>query len=1195
MKQTIRGEQPFQVLATNFSIGPSSEGYTLQISADGNNYSDLFAVGANTTRMVTGVANGSYYRLSGNNSEVTVNWQTQCSDGGSGAIVPATETTLGGIKVGDGLSITADGTLSANGGSASGGTADYANSADTANYAETSDNTNLLLAQSEEPQANDLDLVTFNQNVTEWSEGEPAPENNGRFAKRSAMRDGVNTDGSGVFYLQIDVEQGVADGLLTPYVGGKGMDDSLLLAELCDKKISATWDDYTQYGGDGYAMNLFIEGVTDYYEMWGSQLAYTAPNELAISINGCDYKFHYQYEDGYHKFWATYWDGEEDVIAQDVITTHTLGRFGPHIYNEEEGTWEKVATEQDVEEAKYTLPAATNNTLGGVKVGSGLNIENDGTLNAEGVGYDEVQSLIDDNNYRIEDGEIVAGMAKQLYSPDGVTSEGEYAYRTTAGDEDVSTGPAKLKKMLGNATYPEVQYSDSVVLMREGSEVEGFEADIEWGENMGWVNYVSTADNVSNLVQKMKFVRSSNSGRLYVTVRYNSTDSASFGFNFNQTGLTTYDKTTAITTTQLAFDVYNIVGDVTYDGTNIIIEITGGTTGVECLRGISSDNGAEGSSYSWEGTDIPNDIPIGESTYTYSAADTAWTPSLPQAITAMTLNSETYVPQDGDELVVLRNIYAEEGASYPMPSSFVALGLNSFNRDGSVINYAVMEGYDFTVNDYSTDDYTLNENMDSKIWGVKAVTGLENGYVVYHPDDTDFWVGVYSPDNDVMSFSATVHTDTYDVVYPTDEFHIIVFNVSEYSDNKICVHPRWSGYRDEDYEDYEESYVDLYPFFDYPLVSIGNVRNEWDFENKKAIVRIGIEDFSDEEVQYLIGEGKELGVDFAIDDAYIYYVLDEESYEEYDVEVDGDYTANDFSVEYFEQDGEISYLPVIATTWYMNNLVDKLRRIQALEHLDNLNGTGSEDTVYECDDRLWYWKSTSGAVAEWTDRPDAIGDGKGFGLIFSHIPNLQTLFETKYVYDGDSEYKAFRMSGDTLVMTNTSGTVLSACTVGEAKQISVRNNSSTYWVKVKVEKHWIGFEFAVSMSIRNVWDGKVSGGHFGIVDHSNYPYLSVTTDSGIARWNSKGQVVHKESGSQTSTIKFNNASKYYIATGSYGFDFYAPTVGGTSGQILQSNGNAAPTWINWIKVVKITSDAYENLPTPRDPNTLYVIDDESNA
>ena len=83
MTYKITGEAPFQILASNFSIGPSNEGYTLQVSADGNDWSDLFTVAANTTRMVTDIANGSYYRLKNNNSEVTVNWRSQCTDGKS--------------------------------------------------------------------------------------------------------------------------------------------------------------------------------------------------------------------------------------------------------------------------------------------------------------------------------------------------------------------------------------------------------------------------------------------------------------------------------------------------------------------------------------------------------------------------------------------------------------------------------------------------------------------------------------------------------------------------------------------------------------------------------------------------------------------------------------------------------------------------------------------------------------------------------------------------------------------------------------------------------------------------------------------------------------------------------------------------------------------------------------------------------
>ena len=80
----IQGEAPFQVLTNNFSISPSQEGYTLQISADGVNYSNLFSVGANVTRLVTGVAANSYYRLLGNASEVSINWMKTCVTEGGG-------------------------------------------------------------------------------------------------------------------------------------------------------------------------------------------------------------------------------------------------------------------------------------------------------------------------------------------------------------------------------------------------------------------------------------------------------------------------------------------------------------------------------------------------------------------------------------------------------------------------------------------------------------------------------------------------------------------------------------------------------------------------------------------------------------------------------------------------------------------------------------------------------------------------------------------------------------------------------------------------------------------------------------------------------------------------------------------------------------------------------------------------------
>lgn len=100
----INGENPFQVLSDSFSVSPSESGYQLQISADGKNYTNFATVAANTTKQFTGMNNGNFYRLSGNTSEVTINWMRECkssggSGGGSGSTVTWNQVVTGGTKI----------------------------------------------------------------------------------------------------------------------------------------------------------------------------------------------------------------------------------------------------------------------------------------------------------------------------------------------------------------------------------------------------------------------------------------------------------------------------------------------------------------------------------------------------------------------------------------------------------------------------------------------------------------------------------------------------------------------------------------------------------------------------------------------------------------------------------------------------------------------------------------------------------------------------------------------------------------------------------------------------------------------------------------------------------------------------------------------------------------------------------------
>lgn len=75
MKINISGEQPFQVLAHSCIISPSNEDYVLQFSADGITYSDWDeTVPAGENCMVVNFAKFTYFKLSGNNSDVIVSY-----------------------------------------------------------------------------------------------------------------------------------------------------------------------------------------------------------------------------------------------------------------------------------------------------------------------------------------------------------------------------------------------------------------------------------------------------------------------------------------------------------------------------------------------------------------------------------------------------------------------------------------------------------------------------------------------------------------------------------------------------------------------------------------------------------------------------------------------------------------------------------------------------------------------------------------------------------------------------------------------------------------------------------------------------------------------------------------------------------------------------------------------------------------
>lgn len=73
MKIKVNGEDAFQVLAHSFGVSPSTEGYTLQYSADGINYTDWDeATPANENLFVINIPKFSFFKLDGNASDVII-------------------------------------------------------------------------------------------------------------------------------------------------------------------------------------------------------------------------------------------------------------------------------------------------------------------------------------------------------------------------------------------------------------------------------------------------------------------------------------------------------------------------------------------------------------------------------------------------------------------------------------------------------------------------------------------------------------------------------------------------------------------------------------------------------------------------------------------------------------------------------------------------------------------------------------------------------------------------------------------------------------------------------------------------------------------------------------------------------------------------------------------------------------------
>lgn len=145
--------------------------------------------------------------------------------------------------------------------------------------------------------------------------------------------------------------------------------------------------------------------------------------------------------------------------------------------------------------------------------------------------------------------------------------------------------------------------------------------------------------------------------------------------------------------------------------------------------------------------------------------------------------------------------------------------------------------------------------------------------------------------------------------------------------NTLCCHLTWSGTKDDVFEDYWTDSVDInYPNDIFPngLYKINSsIYDEINYKDKKAYKRIGVVNYSLDQLNELIAEASPRTLNYICDENIICYDL--ETPIEYDLgDITPIYQVDDYGTEKITYQAGYSTAPLVKI-FYQNNLKDKLR------------------------------------------------------------------------------------------------------------------------------------------------------------------------------------------------------------------------------------------------------------------------------
>lgn len=212
------------------------------------------------------------------------------------------------------------------------------------------------------------------------------------------------------------------------------------------------------------------------------------------------------------------------------------------------------------------------------------------------------------------------------------------------------------------------------------------------------------------------------------------------------------------------------------------------------------------------------------------------------------------------------------------------------------------------------------------------------------------------------------------------------------------------------FEAYTEHAIDLSTImaarFPYGLLRVGNVRDEINFVNKKAIVRVERQTYSAENR----AAAEESGRAYEFDENYIY--LEKETADEYTIQINDKYEISEHGMEFFADTDVEVYLESI----YGTNLKDKLKRDVVTKSEDLVNGFTETGTGKALDARAG--KTLNEAIANLQDGLAIVATGNTHAAIpagaFVYVKNHNTLSDGLYTNKSGATIAA----NDTLTSSN---------------------------------------------------------------------------------------------------------------------------------------------------------------------------------